>query len=265
MDDGFTPLLALPRYDGATGRTGASMGERSNLGPPRRRLNHLHAPVAPRSCSADEAGGLRSALHDRLGPALANLAMRLELAQDSVTDPDVRSRLAELRREAGALVQEFNRIIHGEPPERLATAGLVAAAREACQRTERPGLEIAFTVSGQPIEPPEQVSSLLYRAVLEGTANVARHSEAAHCQVQLRFSDTDVSLEVRDDGKGPPADQVFRKAPGRGLGLANLRGSATALGGELRLRRPRSGGAALQIRLPLPRGHRPPPAAPSRR
>lgn len=241
------------------------MGDSSNIRPPRRQSRRPRHPVVVPASPVNGEAALRAALHDRLGPALANLAMRLEVVEAAVADAALRAQFAELRLEAAALVAELGRIVHGEPPEPLATDGLVAAASMACARTERPGLQIDFTVSGAPVEPPLPLSDLLYRAVLEGTANVARHAEASRCEVRLRFGATDVSLEVEDDGKGIAHDHPPGPPTRRGLGLRNLRGSTRSLGGEMRLHRLPSGGSALSIRLPLPRRALPPVGTPRQR
>ena len=195
---------------------------------------------------------LRYALHDRLGPGLAHLQLRLELLATAEPPSGLaRTQLRSLQHEVSGLVRELGRIVHAEPPELLADRGLVAAIRAACHRAERPGTAFRFSVSGRPVPLPSAVSELLYRAALEGTANVTRHAQANRCLVRLTYTSSMVSLEVRDDGRGPPAQGVDTTAEAGGLGLAALRRDARRLGGAARLREAPSGGTRLQVRLPL--------------
>ena len=59
--------------------------------------------------------------------------------------------------------------------------------------------------------------------------------------------DDGLRIEVRDDGRGVTAEN--RRAPGR-LGLLGMRERARACGGELTVRRLRSGGTRVRARLP---------------
>lgn len=193
---------------------------------------------------------LRSALHDRLGPGLANLALRLELLEGAADGGGLtREHVAHLKHEVSGLVRELSRIVHDEPPELLEREGLVRAAAAACRQLEHPNLRVDFVVSGPPVEPSAEVADLVYRAVLEGTANVARHSGADHCRVRLAFSDSHVSLEIQDNGRGTP--QGEQGAPSGGLGLVSLTRAVHRVGGKAHLESVPGAGARLVVRLPL--------------
>lgn len=199
---------------------------------------------------------LRSALHDRLGPGLANLEVRLELLETAVTEPPLAADVTALRLQAGRLVSELRSIVHAEPPALLGM-GLIPAVAEACRGAERPGLCVGFRVVGTPWEPPAGPAELLYRAALEGTANVTRHAYASRCSVTLRFGRAALSLQVSDDGIGPTRPAPAACADGRGLGLASLRRSARLLGGAAHLLPAPTGGSCLSVTLPLPPAVRP--------
>lgn len=207
---------------------------------------------------------IRFALHDRLGPALANLELRMSLLEEAAgTTGCSKEEVTSLRLEVTALVEELRRIVHGELPKPLELGDLAGAMREACRRTSRPGLDIDFTVSGAPFPLPWDVAELLYRAVLEGTANVARHARARRCLVKLSYSGSFVSLEVRDNGQG--ADGSTRTTS-TGLGLTSLASSARRLGGAANLESLPRRGARLVVRLPLGRhARRPVTRAPATR
>lgn len=197
---------------------------------------------------------LRFALHDRLGPALANLELRLELLEERADEHGfTQQHLTSLKREVAGLVEELGRIVHEQLPKPLELGGLIRAMREACRRVERPGLLVDFTVSGTPVLLRREAAELLYRAVLEGTTNVARHAHARRCLVRLQFARPSVSLEVRDNGRGsPPTDPAAAPSAG-GIGLTSLWRAARRLGGSVRLESLPVRGTRLLVRLPLER------------
>lgn len=71
----------------------------------------------------------------------------------------------------------------------------------------------------------------------EMLSNVARHSEASAAQVTVRFGESEVAIEVSDNGIG------FDRDKRRGNGLANLAERARLLGGTFTVGTGPSGGA----------------------
>lgn len=197
---------------------------------------------------------IRFALHDRLGPALANLELRLGLLEeDAASGGFTQQQVASLKREVAGLVEELGRIVHEQLPKPLELGGLVKAMREACRRAERPGLLVDFTVTGTPVLLARDAAELLYRAVLEGTANVTRHAHARRCLVRLTFATTYVALEVRDNGRGSRPTDPNSPASQGGLGLTSLWRAARRLRGSVRLESLPVRGTRLVVRLPLDR------------
>lgn len=214
---------------------------------PSRRAETL-APSANRPAS-DE---LRLEVHDRLGPGLVNIEVRLQLLEESLAAADpARAQIGSLRQEASLLITELRRLIQDRPPARLEKVGLVGAISSAVGSAERTGLQVSFAVTGTAIEPPDRVAEVVYQAALEGIANVVRHAAATRCRVNLNFAGENVMLTVLDDGMGP------RPRPDRngdlhvGVGMCSLRKSARCLGGEVHLLSRPGGGTSLLVRLPL--------------
>ncbi|MFA5595751.1 MAG: ATP-binding protein [Trueperaceae bacterium] len=244
-----------------------SQGTPEVLGPSSEAPARNHAPK-PYRFERRRPDSIRFALHDRLGPALANLELRLGLLEEHAGEHGFsQEQVTSLKQEVAGLVEELGRIVNEQLPKPLELGGLVRAMREACRRAERPGTLIDFTVSGTPVLLPRETAELLYRAVLEGTANVARHAHARRCLVKLTFSATHVALEVRDNGRGSPPADPASPAAHVGLGLTSLWRAARRLHGSVRLESLPVRGTRLVARLPLdastPRPHlteQPPPA-----
>ncbi|MFF7889723.1 ATP-binding protein [Streptomyces sp. NPDC020794] len=100
--------------------------------------------------------------------------------------------------------------------------------------------------------------------------NALRHSHST-VPVEVRHTEHELIVEVRDDGPGipePDRERVFdrftrldnartRSEGGTGLGLAIARDIATAHGGTLTAEPPRSTDGGARLLLILPRGHEP--------
>ena len=78
----------------------------------------------------------------------------------------------------------------------------------------------------------------------EAVSNVLRHSGATHLTIEITVAD-ELCVDVRDDGRGIPADNQ------RQSGLANMRRRAEQVGGTCRLTSPPEGGTVVHWTAPL--------------
>jgi two-component system sensor histidine kinase DesK len=180
-------------------------------------------------------------MHDLLGHTLSVVVLKSELAAKLVgRDP---ARAAQEIREVEAVsrqaLTEVRRAIQG-----YRTRGLTAELQSVRPALDAAGIELFAELPELTL--PAAAEGVLALALREAVTNVARHSGAQHCWVGLTSGSGQVSLEVRDDGRGGQAPF--------GSGLAGMRERARALGGDVV--RDASAGTRLLVSLPL----RPQPA-----
>jgi DNA-binding NarL/FixJ family response regulator len=112
-------------------------------------------------------------------------------------------------------------------------------------RRMAPELRIDLDLSGLSERPLRRTRGELVRIVGEALTNVRRHAGAGRVEVRAWTSVGDLWCEVADDGRGVGAGAMA------GHGIAGMRERAARLGGEVDLRTPEAGGAAVRVRLPL--------------
>ena len=94
---------------------------------------------------------------------------------------------------------------------------------------------------------PVATKSLLFSIAHNAMTNVFRHAQAGRVDIVLDFSQTDMVLSVRDDGKGLPEDYQSR-----GHGFRNMRADAALLGGSLEVDNKDDGaGTTVACRVPI--------------
>jgi signal transduction histidine kinase len=196
-----------------------------------------------------ERDRLRRDLHDGLGPSLSGIALGVEAARNALArDPAAVPALLERTRvEADSAVREIRRVLEGLRPAALDRQGLVDALRETAASLGlgtpgKPRLELR--VDGLPSLPPD-VEESAFRIVAESMTNVARHSGAEHCTVQINRANDDLRVGVIDDGHGG----ACRRPTGHGLESMHRR--ATDLGGRLTVLPIEPHGTAVNAVLPL--------------
>jgi len=171
-------------------------------------------------------------IHDTLAQGFTSIITLLQGAQ-----PDVELAL----RTARENLREARSLVASNAPSPLDGSTLEDAVRRLVSGAALPS---TFRVIGDPVGLPTSVEVVLLRTVQEALNNVARHSGASTVDVVLRFdSDSgDVSLEVRDDGRG------FGDAP-EGFGLRGMRARLEQVGGTLSLSSDE--GASVLVEVPL--------------
>jgi signal transduction histidine kinase len=118
-------------------------------------------------------------------------------------------------------------------------AALVAQVAEA-------GLAVDLRTEGEPRAVSAGVGLAAYRIVQEALTNVIKHVGPAHASVLVRYTDQDLTVEVRDDGHAGRSGVVTG-----GHGLVGMRERAAVHGGELIAGPASGGGFRVAARLPL--------------
>ena len=131
----------------------------------------------------------------------------------------------------------------------------LADALEAVGRNLAQGLPASFTleVQGQQWPMEEQALDHLFAIGREGIANAFRHAGARHIALDLVFAQADVSMTVRDDGKGFDAGGMAAGTGQRHWGLANMRERAHKLGATLSITTGAGQGTAIRLEWHDPR------------
>jgi signal transduction histidine kinase len=100
-----------------------------------------------------------------------------------------------------------------------------------------------------PWNPSETQAELLMDVLDAALDNTTRHGRAHQLLARVRASSSDLSLLVRDDGRGAPPSAFAR--PG-GASLSRLRERADRLGGWLQIDSQPGQGTQLILSLPVP-------------
>jgi two-component system, NarL family, sensor histidine kinase LiaS len=125
--------------------------------------------------------------------------------------------------------KELNILIAEMRPAALEGKGLAGALREYVARwSEGAEIPAGFHVRGER-EAPLDVEQALFRVAQEALANVARHSGAGSAEVDLSYTDRDLTLRVSDDGRGFDPS----RGSGGGFGLQSMRERLVRLGGRI--------------------------------
>jgi len=198
------------------------------------------------SAREEERRRLRRDLHDGLGPQLASVTLKLDAARNLLdhNPAAVGTLLADLKTQTQAAIADIRRLVYDLRPPALDDLGLVSALREQIGQYRYHQLSITIDAPDELPPLPAAVEVAAYRIAQEAITNVVRHADARNCIVSLGVGNG-LCLDIRDDGRGLPADRRT------GVGLSSMRERATELGGHCEIGPAPGGGTCVLAWLPL--------------
>jgi signal transduction histidine kinase len=252
MELGALAYLVKPLDLGALGpmlRTALARGnERRNFA---ERMRQLTA-VASRDAEERERRQLGAELHDGLGQELTGAALIVRAIERRLAragrneDPDIqalRSILEEAQAQCRSLSHEkFSGSVRGVD---------LGRALRRLVRTEAELRSMRCTYSG-PTDMPsgvtDPVAHQLFRVAQEAVRNAGQHSGGSRIAVSLSLTDREVTLAIRDNGRGRPANTCTTAC---GIGCQTMQFRAQILGGTLKVQDAPRGGTEVIVTVPL--------------
>jgi signal transduction histidine kinase len=201
----------------------------------------------------EERRRLRRDLHDGLGPTLAAIGLKVDVARERAgerADADhgeLGGLLDEIRADVRSVISDVRRLARELRPPTLDTLGLAGAiGQQAAALGGGPtGPSIVVEVAEPLPALPAAVEVVAYRIATEAMTNVVRHAEAQSCIVRLSVDRDGLVVEIEDDGRG-----IDPTAPS-GVGRRSIDERAAEVGGEVDLVTRPGGGTMVRARLPL--------------
>jgi len=213
------------------------------------RLRALSVRLA--EVSEVEKQRLARELHDQVGQNLTAIGINLTILRDQLDRQSAlaRSRIDEslsLLEQTAARIRDLMADLR---PPVLDDYGLVAALHwYGEQFSRRAGIHVS--VEGREPEPRLNTAaeSALFRIVQEALTNVAKHAQASNVWIRVQVDESQLRLEVDDDGIGFDSDRTHQ--PGMCLGLVTMAERAEAVGGVCQVQSHAGRGTVVQVRVP---------------
>ena len=177
-------------------------------------------------------------LHDSTGQSLAALTMNLTTVQRYASElhPEAGKLLSEslaLAEQAAREIRVLSYLLH---PPLLDEMGLEDAVRHYVGGfANRSGIRVELEFCGARGRLPRDVELTLFRIVQESLTNIHRHSGSPTARISLSVGESEILLEVCDEGRGIPPEMVQRvlnHGIGLGVGIAGMHERVVQLGGR---------------------------------
>lgn len=181
-----------------------------------RTLSAYHETILER-----ERKHMASEIHDELGQHLTAIQMGLTVLGMSLgEDSESRKKVDELIPMVSHTMDFVRYLATNLRPTALDLGLLPAIQWLAEDFRIRWDIECTVEVVGDPVQINDACATAVFRVVQESLTNVARHAQAKHVTISLGYAEQNLSLRIRDDGKG--FDPVAVRAT-KAFGLLGMR------------------------------------------
>ncbi|MET4047947.1 MULTISPECIES: sensor histidine kinase [unclassified Rhodococcus (in: high G+C Gram-positive bacteria)] len=226
----------------------------------RRRLIEELTATRGELAAAEHAAGalaererLAREIHDTLAQGLSSIQLLLRASERMLPErPDeAKEHVVHARETAVSNLEEARRFVRALTPPDLENSSLSAALERLCANAFHAGGPVVdWTLSGTPVPLPIAHEVALLRIAQSALANAVQHSNADRVAVTLSYMDTEVALDVVDDGVGFDPDALPPRTD-RGFGLPGMRARARSLNGTMVVETAPGEGTAIAVTLPL--------------
>lgn len=226
------------------------LAQQVTLGVRVHRLAQEVAAQAGETAVISERNRMAREIHDTLAQGFTGILVQLAAAEDALelAPDESRPHLARAKALAQASLDEARRSVWALRPEALAHNDLPhALARRLAQLTDGAEVQATFTTTGVERPLPPALETELLRIAQEAVANTVKHAQATAVAVTLAFAPQQVTLTVRDNGRGFDPDQATA-----GFGLTSMRERAQKVNGRLAISASPGGGATVRCIAPIP-------------
>ena len=194
-------------------------------------------------------------LHDGPSQILSSIIMGLRFFRQVMTREPGRmeTELTQLEQQANLALRQVRDMLFDLRPVALETQGLAAALQVYVERqSETQGLEFHLDTHSFNARFAPRVEAALFSIVQEAVGNTQKHARAKNIWITLQAVRGELTIAVRDDGRGFDVAQVEEAYAQRGnLGLLNMKERAEIANASLAIESKAGKGTTVTLKLKL--------------
>lgn len=203
------------------------------------------------SVREEERTMIAQEIHDNLGQVLTALKIQLSLLANKLDNnqQSLKVKIKSLSELIDTSVESVQKISSKLRPGILDELGLIAAIEWQAEEFEKmTNIKCSVVLPKEEFALGENKSTAIFRILQEALTNVARHSQATQVSISLLKHQSDISLEIHDNGKGITQDQV---KDFKSLGIHGMEERALVFGGQVYIEGIAGKGTIVKVEIPI--------------
>jgi two-component system, NarL family, sensor histidine kinase DegS len=191
-------------------------------------------------------------IHDETLQTLLVVANRIDVLASSCPDEEHAAGDLWVKRKVLQTTEDLRRLSMNLRPSILDNFGLVSGVRWLVNNIcDQESVQTSTLVRGQKRQVSSLVEVAVFRVVQEAMFNIKRHAHASNVSVMLEFGETDLTLEIVDDGVGfEPPDRLAPYAEQGRLGMIGMEQRIKSIGGAIAVDSRLGAGTTIRAAIP---------------
>lgn len=190
-------------------------------------------------------------IHDNIGQALSLAKLKLNTLKYDQPGLLV-ERINDSRELVSKAIRDLRDLSRSLNTDSIASMGLVRAIEQELEIFQKSGFQTTLYTEGEIRKMEPQQELILFRIIQESLNNIIKHAEARTIRVTAHYSDTELDLQVEDDGKGADTAQLDMEGNSyKSLGLRNMYNRARMIGGTFSVHSVPGNGTLIKLTIPF--------------
>jgi len=190
-------------------------------------------------------------IHDNVGQVLSLAVLSLSAIEldDTEKAADKIESITKLVEKAVADLRNLSKTLDSD---NIANLGLATIIKFEMDLLEKTGVyKTSFELNGEEKKLSGEKEIVLYRIIQESLNNIIKHAKASFIKIVLSFSDSQLNIEIADDGSGfERVDVGERNIYLNGAGIKNMQRRANLIGGCFDIKSVPSSGTTISLKVP---------------
>ena len=203
------------------------------------------------SVREEERTMIAQEIHDELGQVLTALKIQISLLANKLNNDQepLKQKINSLSEMIDDSVESVQKISAKLRPGILDELGLIAAIEWQTEEFEKlTNIKCSLVLPKEELVLEKDKSTAIFRIFQEALTNIARHSKATKTQISLLNHQSNIFLEIQDNGKGITQDQI---KDFKSLGIHGMEERAMVFGGQVYIEGIAGKGARVKVEIPI--------------
>lgn len=203
------------------------------------------------SIREEERTMIAQEIHDELGQVLTALKIQVSLIANKLgsSQDQLKQKISSLSKMIDSSVESVQKISAKLRPGILDELGLVAAIEWQTEEFEKlTDVKCSLVLPKEELILEKDKSTAIFRIFQESLTNIARHSQATRVQISLLNYQSNIFLEIQDNGKGITQEQI---KDFKSLGIHGMEERAMVFGGQVYIEGFAGKGTKVKVEIPI--------------
>lgn len=203
------------------------------------------------SVREEERTMIAQEIHDELGQVLTVLKIQISLLAKKLNknQESLKAKINSLLDMIDASVESVQKISSKLRPGILDELGLIAAIEWQAEEFEKlTNIKCSLVLPKEELKLEKNKSTAIFRIFQEALTNIARHSQATKIGISLLNHQSNIYLEIMDNGKGISPEQI---KDFKSLGIHGMEERAMVFGGQVYVEGIPGKGTIVKVEIPI--------------